>query len=248
MKKILTAVVIGILFCSCGYKELSKEEKFKILYEAEVLQKKDAREKLNKIYKKIEERITKNNKGDALKEKEEYNKIAYYLQTVALNYQGTLPGWGYLSSEETKYPPMKEIMGKNGEPVTAQFRLYVENEKIYDYLTDELYTGVVVFRYGTGAINEVVFVEKGKIKNTIQKNKFDNNSRLIQENFYDENNKKLVATKKYNQYGGIKEEIYILDRYENGNVKKDYVIYNGNENGKVREYNTNRKVLKEYEI
>ena len=53
MKKFFTAAVIGILFCSCGYKELSREEKFKLLYEAEILQKKDAREELNKIYKKI---------------------------------------------------------------------------------------------------------------------------------------------------------------------------------------------------
>ena len=247
MKKFFTAAVIGILFCSCGYKELSREEKFKLLYEAEILQKKDAREKLNKIYKKIGEKAAKNDEK-ALKEKEEYRKITYYLQSTALNYYGTLPSWGYLSEEETKYPSVKEIMGKGSEPVSAQFRLYIDNKNIYDYLTDELYTGLVVFRYGTGIIDEVAFVEKGKIKNIIQKNKFDINNKLVQEEFYDEKTGKLNVVKKYNQYGKIKEEVYILERYDSGAVKKDYTVLNGNEKGKVREYNKNRKVVKEYEM
>ena len=247
MKKFFTAAFIGILFCSCGYKELSREEKFKLLYEAEILQKKDAREKLNKIYKKIGEKAAKNDEK-ALKEKEEYRKITYYLQSTALNYHGTLPSWGYLSEEETKYPSVKEIMGKGSEPVSAQFRLYIDNQNIYDYLTNELYTGVAVFRYGTGIIDEVALVENGKIKKIIQKNKFDRNNRLTQEEFYDEKTEKLNAVKRYNNYGGIKEEIYILERHDDGTVKRDYIMLNGVEKGKVREYNKNRKVIKEYEM
>ena len=69
MKKFFTAAVIGILFCSCGYKELSREEKFKLLYEAEILQKKDAREELNKNGAEKSELLAYDKKIAELKEK-----------------------------------------------------------------------------------------------------------------------------------------------------------------------------------
>lgn len=246
MKKIFTALVLGILLCSCGYKELDRKEKFKLLYEAEILQKKDAREKLNKIYKNLYKYVSKNDKK-ALEEKQEYDNISYYLKDTELKYKGLLPGWGYLSDDEASYPPLKEVMSKDNV-VSAQFRLYSENNDIYDYITKKPYTGIAIFRYGTGEIDEVAILENGKIKNTIQKNKLNRNYKLIQEEFFEKDNRNLICYKKYTPFGDLKEELYILERYQDGNIKKDYIRYNGNDKGKLREYNSKRKIIKVEEI
>lgn len=246
MKKLLVVLTTVFLMCSCGsFKELSREEKFSLVYKAEILRKKDAREEINKIYEELDKHIAEND-NDAVKEKEEYEKITGYLDDAARRYKYSVPGNGWLDSDSVRYPSLKEIEGKKGEPVNAQFRLYVDGNDIYDYITNKLFTGTAVFRYGTGDIQEVAEVKNGKIVNTIQKNKFDRNGNLIEENFYD-NNKKLKASKKYTREGGIKEELYILERYSNGKVKKDYVIYNWEKTGKVREYNTENRIIKETE-
>ncbi|WP_300393590.1 hypothetical protein [Fusobacterium sp.] len=243
MKKILTVLALGILLSSCGYKEVDKKEKFKLLYEAEVLQKKDAREKMNKINKKLSKYTEKENEK-ALKDKQEFDNISYYLKDMTLKYKGLLPGWGYLSNDEVAYPPIKEIVAKEGEVVSAQFRLYSEDDgDIYDYLTNKPYSGVAVFRYGTGDIDEVVIFENGKVKSIIQKNKLNRDYKLVQEDFFDKDNRNLICSKKYTSHGDIKEELYILERYSNNNVKKDYIISNGK--GKIREYNSKRKIIKE---
>ena len=246
MKKLLVILTTVFLMCSCGsFKELSREEKFSLVYKAEILRKKDAREKINKIYEGLNKYIAEND-NDAVKEKEEYEKITGYLDDAARKYKYSVPGNGWLDSDSVRYPSLKEIEGKKGEPVNAQFRLYVDGNDIYDYITNKLFTGTAGFRYGTGDIQEVVEVKDGKIINTIQKNKFDRNGNLIEENFYD-NNKKLKASKKYTREGGLKEELYILERYSSGKVKIDYIIYNGNEKGKIREYNTENRIIKETE-
>lgn len=243
MKKLLSVLIITIFLCSCGsYKELSREEKFTLLYRAEILRQKEAREEINKIYQEINKYIAKND-NDAVKEMEEYEKIVAYLKDAAFNYKNSLPGNGWLSSENVKYPSLKEI---TGEPVNARFRLYADGDDIYDYLTNKLFTGTMIFRYGNGEIDEVVNVKNGKIGNSIQKNKFDRNNNLIQETFYDEN-ENIKAVKKYTKEGGLKEELYIIQRYDNGKVKEDYIIYNGNEKGRIREYNTEGRIIKETE-
>ena len=58
MKKILFILTTVLLLCSCGsFKELNKEEKFSLLYKADVLRKKDAREEINKIYQDLDKYI-----------------------------------------------------------------------------------------------------------------------------------------------------------------------------------------------
>lgn len=244
MKKILVVLTMAFLMCSCGnFKELSREEKFSLVYNAEILRKRDAREEINKIYEELDKYIAKND-SDAVEEREEYEKITEYLDDAARKYKYFLPGNGWLDFDEARYPSLKEIEGKKGEPVSAQFRLYADGDDIYDYLTNKLFTGTAIFRYGTGDIQEVVEIKNGRIINTIQKNKFDRNNNLIEEDFYD-SNKKLKASKKYTREGAIKEELYILERYSNGNIKTDYIIYNWEKTGKVREYNTVGKIIKE---
>lgn len=244
MKKVLFALTTIFLLCSCGsFKEMSKEEKFSLLYRADILRKKDAREEINKIYQSLDKYIAEDNEN-AKKEKEEYLKISNYLEQVSRKYQSSLPGYGWLDSDSVRYPSVKEITGKGDQPVNAQFRLYTDEDDIYDYVTDKLFTGTAVFRHGDGKIQEVVEIKNGKIVNTIQKNKFDNNNNLIQENFYDKN-KKFIASKKYTSQGALKEELYILERFNNGKVKRDYIVHNGNEKGKIREYNTEGRIIKE---
>lgn len=246
MKKILFILTTVFLLCSCGnFKELSKEEKFSLLYKAEILRKRDAREEINKIYEVLDKYIAKNDE-DAIEEREEYEKISDYLKESSRRYKNSLPGYGWLISDDVKYPSLKEVTGKGTGPVDAQFRLYADGGKIYDYITDKLFTGVAIFRYGNGKINEVSEIENGKIVNTIQRNKFDNNNRLIQENFYSKG-ERLIASKKYTSQGALKEELFILERFSNGKIKRDYIIYNGNEKGKIREYNLESKIIKEME-
>ena len=91
-----------------------------------------------------------------------------------------------------------------------------------------------------------VLLSPRQIKNTIQKNKFTNEGKIAQENFYD-NNEKLVATKKYTVQGALKEETYILERYPNGNVKRDYIRLNGEEKGKLRTYNSKKVIISQEE-
>lgn len=244
MKKILFILTTVLLLCSCGsFKELNKEEKFSLLYKADVLRKKDTREEINKIYQDLDKYIAEDNE-DAKKEKEEYLKISNYLEHASIKYKTFLPGYGWLDSDSVRYPSVKEVTGKGEQPVNAQFRLYTDENDIYDYVTDKLFTGTAIFRYGNGEIQEVAEIKNGKIINTIQKNKFDKNNNLIQEIFYDKN-EKFLASKKYTSQGALKEELYILERFNNGKVKRDYIIYNGNEKGKVREYNSENKIIKE---
>lgn len=246
MRKILFIFSTILILCSCGkYKELNKEEKFSLLYRAEILQKKDAREEVNKIYKDLGKYIAKNDEK-ALKEMEQYEDITYYLRNSSSYYKSTTIGWNVFKNDEVKFPLLEEIMDKSGKPVNLVFRLYNDNKEIYDYLTDKPFTGVAISRLGNGEVAEVLNVENGKIKNTIQKNKFTNEGKIAQENFYD-NNEKLVATKKYTVQGALKEENYILERYPNGNVKRDYIRLNGEEKGKLRTYNSKKVIISQEE-
>lgn len=246
MKKILFIFSTILILCSCGkYKELNKEEKFSLLYRAEILQKKDAREEVNKIYKDLDKYIAKNDE-QALKEWEQYEDITYYLRNSSNHYKSTTIGWNIFKNDEVRFPLLEEVMDKSGKPVNFVFRLYNDNKEIYDYLTDKPFTGVAISRLGNGEVAEVFTVENGKIKNTIQKNKFTNEGKLVQEGFYD-NNEKLVATKKYTVQGALKEENYILERYPNGNVKRDYIRLNGEEKGKLRTYNSKKVVISQEE-
>ena len=73
MKNTLLILMLSTLFISCGsYEKLNKEEKFALLYEAEILQKKEARERVKEIYKKIDRDIEKKDKM-AQEEKEKYS-------------------------------------------------------------------------------------------------------------------------------------------------------------------------------
>ena len=246
MKKILFIFSTILILYSCGkYKELNKEEKFSLLYRAEVLQKKDAREEVNKIYKDLDKYISKNDEK-ALKEWEQYKDLTYYLRNSSNHYKSTTIGWNIFKNDEVRFPLLEEVMDKSGKPVNFVFRLYNDNKEIYDYLTNKPFTGVAISRLGNGEVAEVFTVENGKIKNTIQKNKFTNEGKIAQENFYD-NNEKLVATKKYTVQGALKEENYILERYPNGNVKRDYIRLNGEEKGKLRTYNSNKVVISQEE-
>lgn len=246
MKKILFIFSTILILCSCGkYKELNKEEKFSLLYRAEILQKKDAREEVNKIYKDLDKYIAKNDE-QALKEWEQYEDITYYLRNSSNHYKSTTIGWNIFKNDEVRFPLLEEVMDKSGKPVNFVFRLYNDNKEIYDYLTDKPFTGVAISRLGNGEVAEVFTVENGKIKNTIQKNKFTNEGKIAQENFYD-NNEKLIATKKYTVQGALKEENYILERYPNGNVKRDYIRLNGEEKGKLRTYNSKKVVISQEE-
>lgn len=237
MKKILTILFIGLLLCSCGrYKELNKEEKFKLLYEAEVLHKKEARKEVKKIYEKINKYIEKKDE-DAIKEKEEYNKIVNFFKGQVIMYGIFLDG--------IKYPSTKEVMGKDGEIINTQFRLYHDSGKYYDYITDKLYTGLGTLRNWNGEIQKVIKFENGEIKDLIQNNSFDMNGNLLEEVYYE--NGDIIAVRKYNEKREIKEERYILERYKNGGVKKDYLVVNGNKKGKLREFNKNNVVIKEEE-
>ena len=50
MKNTLLILMLSTLFISCGsYEKLNKEEKFALLYEAEILQKKEARNDMDEI-------------------------------------------------------------------------------------------------------------------------------------------------------------------------------------------------------
>lgn len=246
MKKILFIFSTILILCSCGkYKELNKEEKFSLLYEAEILQKKDAREEVNKIYKSLGKYIAKNDEK-ALKEMEQYEDITYYLRNSSRNYKSTTVSWNVFKNDEVKFPLLEEVIDKTGKPVSFVFRLYSDNKDIYDYLTDKPFTGTAINRLGNGEVSEVVIIENGKIKNTIQKNKFTDKGKIVQEEFYD-NNKKLVASRKYTVQGALKEENYILERYPNGNVKRDYIRLNGEEKGKLRTYNSKKVIISQEE-
>lgn len=244
MKKILIIFLTGILLSSCGYKKLNYEEKFTLLYKAEILKQKDARVEINKIYSKISEAMKKDN-SKAIKEAEEYNEITDFLQSSEYKYKRSAPGNMWLNQNDIKYPPLKEITGKKDEPVNALFCLYTENGDIYNYLTKKLFTGTAVFRYGNGEIDNVINIKDGKVINTVQENKYDTNGNLIQEAFYNENNI-LTGVKTY-KAGVLKQELYILERYEDNKIKKDYIILNGEEKGKIREYDSKEKIIKETE-
>ena len=178
---------------------------------------------------------------------EQYEDITYYLRNSSSYYKSTTIGWNVFKNDEVKFPLLEEIMDKYGELCKFKYFIYYnDNKEIYDYLTDKPFTGVAISRLGNGEVAEVLNVENGKIKNTIQKNKFTNEGKIAQENFYD-NNEKLVATKKYTVQGALKEETYILERYPNGNVKRDYIRLNGEEKGKLRTYNSKKVVISQEE-
>lgn len=245
MKKILLIFSTLLFLTSCGgYKELTKEEKFSLLYQAEVLQKKEAREELNKIYESIDKYIAKNDEK-AIKEKESYNDIRYYLRNSTNRYETLSIGWNIFNDDEVKFPPLEEVMAKE-KPVSFAFRLYDESGEVYDYLTDKPFTGQAISRLGNGEVNELVVIENGNIKNTLQHNRFNNHSKIMEENYYD-SNKRLIAQKKYTSQGALKEELYIFERYPNGNVKKDYIRLNGAEKGKLRNYNIKKVIISQEE-
>lgn len=246
MKKIIVTFSMLMLFLSCGkYKELNKEEKYSLLYKAEILQKKDARKEVNKIYKSLDKYIAKND-DKALKEKEQYEDIVYFLKNVSRNYRTNTIGWNIFDDKSIKYPSLEEVIGKGEEPVNAQFRLYLDNRIIYDYLTDKPFTGTAIYRLGNGNITEVVSIKDGKTDGYIQKNRYNGEGTLIREEYFDEN-KKMKGYKKYTSQKALVEELYVLERYPNGEVKRDYIRINGSEKGKLRLYNSKKVIISQEE-
>ncbi|MGO5426353.1 hypothetical protein [Fusobacterium mortiferum] len=234
MKNTLLILMLSTLFISCGsYEKLNKEEKFALLYEAEILQKKEARERVKEIYKKIDRDIEKKDKM-AQEEKEKYEEIEKFFKSQKVNYNG----WS--ESDNTKYPPLNEVISK-GEIVSTQFRIYEDRNRYYDYLNDEFFTGIGILRNRNGEIDKVVRFQKGELVEVLQNNEINYEGVVVKEEFYKEN--KVVGRKIYNKKGILQEEQYILLTFPNGTIKRDYMKYRGEKFGKIREYNKYGQII-----
>lgn len=234
MRNIVLILMLNTLFISCGnYEKLNKEEKFTLLYEAEVLQKREARKRVKEIFKNLDKDIEEK---DSLvqEEKEEYEEIEAFFKSQKLSYSG-----GF-ESKDVKYPPLSEVNSKEGV-VNIQFRIYEDRNKYYDYINDDLFTGIGILRTRKGEINRVIKFQNGELSEVLQNNEINYEGVIVKEEFYENN--KIIGTRRYNKKGILQEEHYILSTFPNGTIKRDYMKYRGEKFGKIREYNKYGQII-----
>lgn len=180
MKKILVPLLLLSLLAGCGKEKYpTNKAKLELAYKGIVLHDKKAIEELNKIdkeYQKISgdlmEKLAENpNYKSSQKEAYLYifNNIMSECEENAMEFEK-----GYKS--QVKVPPLSEVMAKDGEPVSFNFRLrrnyygkYIDNIS----LTLSPYTGVAIKRNGNGDITEVMRLEDGEKVERIEKREYD---------------------------------------------------------------------------
>lgn len=178
MKKILVPLLLISLLAGCE-KYLDNREKLELAYKGIVLHDKKSIKKLNKIDREYQKtsgdlmgKLTENPNYKASK-KELYLFNFNYIMSVceenAMEFEK-----GYKS--QVKVPPLSEVIAKDGEPVSFNFRLrrdyygkYIDNIS----LTLSPYTGVAIKRNGNGDIIEVMRLEDGEKVERIEKREYD---------------------------------------------------------------------------
>ena len=237
MKKILVPLLLISLLAGCE-KYLDNREKLELAYKGIVLHDKKSIKKLNKIdreYQKtggdLMEKLAENpNYKSSKKEANLYifNNIMSECEENAMEFEK-----GYKS--QVKVPPLSEVIAKDGEPVSFNFRLrcdyygkYIDNIS----LTLSPYTGVAIKRNGNGDITEVMRLEDGEKVERIEKREYDWGGDLKKIIYYQKDQPFIV--KEYEDYPKtLKEVSVVVERFEEGPPKKIYTASNGDTKGEI---------------
>lgn len=254
MKKILIALVLLSLLAGCGKdKYPTLKSKLELAYKGAVLHDREAAEELNKIdkeykksFEKLMEKYDKNPDYEENKEEKYLGDFAYMMyicESKARDFKGVY-------GDNKVVPPLSEVIADNGDPVSFNFRLKREYDgeykgKYVDIMTDEEkpFTGIAVKRNMDGNISEVMRFKDGEKVEQLEYRDYGWSNRLETIIYYKDNMPYIM--KEYEDYPRtFKEVSVVLERFDDGKVKKVYKAPNSYTKGEiftVNKYGTIKK-------